>query len=99
MKTFYTYVVIVVCLAACKSKPVAGDKPVKDTAMQFVTYKEEPQLDIANIHFATQTDTTCHMPLTAGVTDTLHYKGKIYGFCSAACKHAFENQLHQHKNK
>jgi YHS domain-containing protein len=34
-------------------------------------------------------DPSCGMPLTAGVEDTLHYKGKLYGFCSKECKDAF----------
>ena len=29
------------------------------------------------------------MPLTAGVGDTAHYNGKVYGFCSKGCKDKF----------
>ena len=29
------------------------------------------------------------MPLTAGIGDTLHYKGFVLGFCSAECKKDF----------
>ena len=34
-------------------------------------------------------DSTCGMPLTAGIEDTLHYKGKVLGFCSTECKNEF----------
>jgi YHS domain-containing protein len=34
-------------------------------------------------------DPACGMPLTAGLEDTLQYKGKLYGFCSRECKAAF----------
>jgi len=34
-------------------------------------------------------DFNCGMPLTAGIGDTAHYKGKVYGFCSKECKDAF----------
>jgi YHS domain-containing protein len=34
-------------------------------------------------------DPNCGMPVTAGIEDTLHYNGKVYGFCSAECKQAF----------
>lgn len=34
-------------------------------------------------------DLTCGMPLTAGLEDTAHYKGKAYGFCSKECKDEF----------
>jgi len=34
-------------------------------------------------------DLSCGMPLTAGIGDTAHYNGKVYGFCSDECKEAF----------
>ena len=34
-------------------------------------------------------DPNCGMPVTAGIADTVHYQGKIYGFCSDECKQAF----------
>jgi len=29
------------------------------------------------------------MPVSAGVNDTAHYKGKVYGFCATECKNEF----------
>jgi YHS domain-containing protein len=34
-------------------------------------------------------DPSCGMPLTAGIGDTVHYNGKVYGFCSDECKQIF----------
>lgn len=34
-------------------------------------------------------DFVCRMPLTAGIGDTVHYKRKVYGFCSKGCKESF----------
>ena|SRR5450755_2213358 len=34
-------------------------------------------------------DPSCGMPLSAGIEDTLHYNGKVYGFCSDECKQIF----------
>jgi YHS domain-containing protein len=34
-------------------------------------------------------DPTCGMPVTAGVSDTAHYKNKVIGFCSTECKAEF----------
>ena len=34
-------------------------------------------------------DPSCGMPLTAGIDDTAHYNGKVYGFCSDECKQQF----------
>jgi len=43
----------------------------------------------SNIHFASEADTSCGMPLSARITDTMSYAGKIYGFCSPGCKQEF----------
>lgn len=34
-------------------------------------------------------DHVCGMPVSAGIADTAHYKGKAYGFCSKECKDEF----------
>ena len=34
-------------------------------------------------------DFICGMPVTAGIADTAHYKGKVYGFCASECKNEF----------
>jgi YHS domain-containing protein len=34
-------------------------------------------------------DPSCGMPLSAGIGDTVYYKGKLYGFCSDECKQLF----------
>jgi len=34
-------------------------------------------------------DPTCGMPVTAGVSDTAHYKNKVIGFCASECKAEF----------
>ncbi|MDP4128855.1 MAG: YHS domain-containing protein [Bacteroidota bacterium] len=34
-------------------------------------------------------DPSCGMPLSKAVEDTLHYGGKVYGFCSDECRDEF----------
>ncbi len=46
-------------------------------------------LGFSNIYFASEVDTSCGMPLSARITDTMSYAGKIYGFCSPGCKQEF----------
>jgi YHS domain-containing protein len=44
-------------------------------------------------------DPSCGMPLTAGLEDTVHYNGKVYGFCSEECKNQFlKNPAAEAKN-
>ncbi len=45
--------------------------------------------NLKGLTFALQKDPACGMPLHAGLEDTTIYQGKLYGFCSAACKEAF----------
>jgi len=42
-----------------------------------------------DVVFDSKKDFVCGMPTSAGVSDTLHYKDKIYGFCSKECKDEF----------
>ena len=41
------------------------------------------------VKFDNQKDFACGMPVSAGVNDTTHYKGKVYGFCATECKDEF----------
>ena len=34
-------------------------------------------------------DPSCGMPVSAGISDTVHFNGKVFGFCSDECKQAF----------
>lgn len=42
-----------------------------------------------NIKVDNTNDLVCGMTLTAGIGDTAHYNGKVYGFCSTGCKNKF----------
>jgi YHS domain-containing protein len=70
------FVVLVLVIASCNNEapaPVVKPAPPKYTA-SMVDNKR---------------DFSCGMPVTAGIGDTAHYKGKIYGFCSKECKDIF----------
>ena len=43
--------------------------------------------------WASNLDLVCEMKVDQTVEDTVHYKGKIYGFCSGSCKDKFLNNL------
>ncbi|HMO34058.1 MAG TPA: YHS domain-containing protein [Lacibacter sp.] len=42
-----------------------------------------------DVQFTSGKDLVCGMPVSAGVSDTAHYKGGVYGFCALECKEAF----------
>jgi YHS domain-containing protein len=85
LKNYIKIIASVILLTSCnQSKPQPELKPIpkpKQVSASAI------QVDISN--FATPNDTTCGMPLTAGIADTVTVKGKLYGFCSSSCKEEF----------
>ncbi|MEI6408140.1 MAG: YHS domain-containing protein [Bacteroidota bacterium] len=53
------------------------------------TGSNAPATAAAAIHFDNKTDLSCGMEVTPEFTDSCHYKGKVYGFCSESCKETF----------
>jgi len=49
-----------------------------------------PQTASKKIKIDNDKDPVCGMSLAAGYADTLNYKGKVLGFCSAMCKNSFK---------
>ena len=86
MKSTVSFVLLIVTvLFACNSNNVkAVDATHKDSATVA-----KPKQPFEGIEFASKMDLACGMLLSAGIQDTAHYKGKIYGFCSKECKDDF----------
>ncbi|HAD13983.1 MAG TPA: YHS domain-containing protein [Saprospirales bacterium] len=42
-----------------------------------------------DLPWATDLDLVCEMKVDKTVEDTVHYHGKVYGFCNAGCKETF----------
>ncbi len=72
--------------SACSHKSNNSDAVVKARAKEQTVMSENKY---PGIDFASKKDLACGMPLSAGVDDTAHYGGKIYGFCSTECKDTF----------
>lgn len=51
--------------------------------------KDAAESNLAKLDFAVKKDLSCGMPTSAGVSDTVTYKGKLYGFCAKECKEDF----------
>ncbi len=49
-----------------------------------------PEKMFKNMKFDNAKDFVCGMPVRAGIADTVHYNGKVYGFCSTGCKDEFK---------
>lgn len=58
-------------------------------AAMFFACKQNAPANSAATGFANETDNICGMKVQASYTDTCHYKGKVYAFCSESCKEKF----------
>lgn len=75
-------------MAACNSDDSKKQEENKQ-AIQGSAQAAKKATKFADVHFASKKDTTCGMPLSAGLEDTLMLKVKAYGFCSVECKYDF----------
>lgn len=70
------------------------DKSIVDDMRAMYTSAIEPvlhpELAKTKVRIDNQKDPVCRMDVSAGHADTLSYKGKLYGFCSAHCKKLFK---------
>lgn len=82
----FPLVVLTVAFAACnQSNTVSTEKKMEMPAAAKDTAKDA----FEGLVFAVKKDLVCGMPVSAGVSDTAHYKEKIYGFCAAECRAEF----------
>lgn len=87
MKLYLLFALLVVTvLFACKNR---DDAKAVETTHSDSTTVATPKQPFEGVAFASKMDLACGMLLTAGIQDTAHYKGKVYGFCSKECKDEF----------
>ena len=75
--------VLVTLVLACNQKP-----KTEPTAVQLQK-SDSVRKKFTAAMVDNKKDPSCGMPLTAGIEDTIHFNGKVYGFCSDECKQIF----------
>jgi YHS domain-containing protein len=86
MSRNFILIAILSALVSCHERqPAAQNTSVADSSKMAAAAR----LNLKSLHFDYAKDPACGMPLKAGLEDTTHYKGKLYGFCSKECKEAF----------
>ncbi len=82
MKNIVYILLLVLVLSSCKKEE--SKKEVKETSF------EKPTNALNNLKYNNKIDFYCQMDIVKyGVSDTVIYKGKLYGFCSKMCKDEF----------
>ncbi len=66
---------------------VEGMRVLYDGGMETALH---PEKTFKNMKFDNAKDFVCGMPIRAGIADTAHCNGKVYGFCSTGCKDEFK---------
>lgn len=85
---------LVVVFVSCNEEPAvkAADSdmaPVKHGASMEHHASADSAAKYTPDMVANKRDFICGMPVTAGIADTAHYNGKVYGFCASECKAEF----------
>jgi YHS domain-containing protein len=75
--------VVILLLTACNAPHTQNATVQRDTTAAIDSSKY-PVSMVNN-----KKDLVCGMPVSAGIADTAHYNGKVYGFCSQECKDQF----------
>lgn len=91
IKTGVSIFILAVTFTACGNSE--SEEQHNDAMTSESGTKEEKANKFAGLQFASDKDTICGMPLTAGVEDTLMVAGKVYGFCATECKEEFGKML------
>lgn len=87
MKKLLPVLILLITLVACNTAK-------QEERVQDATQTEETTM-ATEAKYATdmvnnKMDPACGMPVTAGISDTAHYNGKVLGFCSDVCKEEFQ---------
>lgn len=84
---FTQLMVVTVAMVSCNSTE-APKQEVADTTAQTNMEAAAASFPVSMVN--NKKDPTCGMPVTAGISDTAHYKDKVIGFCSSGCKDEFK---------
>jgi YHS domain-containing protein len=90
---FFLSSTLAILFSACDHPQQTGNSAIivqSDTAQKnYTTTADSTKKKFTVAMVDNKKDPNCGMPVTAGIEDTVHYKGKVYGFCSDECKQAF----------
>lgn len=85
------FLITTILFISCKDKTEMVIVTAPAHNHQAKAVKSESPLN--NLEYASNLDLYCRMDITKhGVSDTLSYKGKLYGFCATMCKEQFAKQ-------
>ncbi|HVZ26272.1 MAG TPA: YHS domain-containing protein [Sediminibacterium sp.] len=85
-RIFTLTAISVILLAACQS---GANKSAAKGSDTMAMHQDSTESIFKHLLVDNKKDPSCGMPVSAGIGDTAHYKGKVIGFCSKECKDEF----------
>lgn len=73
-------------ITACNS---GADKTKGKPAADSMVSQNDTTNALEHLIVDNMKDPSCGMPVSAGISDSAHYKDKVLGFCSKECKEEF----------
>lgn len=80
--TIITTAILAMVIFSCKESSKEMEVKKADDKMIHAAHNLDVKVD-------NKIDPICEMETEGHVSDTIHYEGKIYGFCSSGCKEEF----------
>jgi YHS domain-containing protein len=68
------------------------------TYVQAQNHSKKTEKSKANTTISNKQDPICQMAVNNNSKDTVHYKGKVMGFCSSHCKTEFKKNPKKYSN-
>ncbi|WP_456312080.1 YHS domain-containing protein [Pseudomonas shirazensis] len=89
MKKFLL-IALIATVISCNKKEEKKHPHDHPHAMETEEVYKDPKNPLNKLTYASKIDFSCQMDISKyGVSDTVTYKGKLYGFCSSVCKEDF----------
>jgi|SRR5690606_27720170 len=92
--TMITAAVLATAVFSCKGNSHDHDHQVNVADEHSADVSQKLNVEVANA-----LDPVCEMATADYLSDTIHYQGEVYGFCSAGCKEEFAKNPEKYTDK
>ncbi len=92
--TILTIAILSIVSISCGEKQEHKEIEVKSANDEVMHAAHNLDIKVDN-----KIDPICEMETEGHVSDTIHYQGKVYGFCSSGCKEEFAKSPEQYISK
>lgn len=86
----FSFLMLIIVSCSNTSQTNNGlEAPEQKPVPQEVMTPGPAVINVASEQLGSDKDLVCLMPVSLGISDTMTFNGKLYGFCASQCKEAF----------